>query len=74
MVAQDFVPTFELTMARKDVRLMIETAQDLPLSTLHGIADRMDVLIDEGYGNRDLSVMGLDATMRAEPQAAHSAR
>jgi 3-hydroxyisobutyrate dehydrogenase len=74
MVAQDFVPTFELTMARKDVRLMIETAQDLPLSTLHGIADRMDVLIDEGYGDRDLSVMGLDAIMPAEPQAAHSAR
>jgi 3-hydroxyisobutyrate dehydrogenase len=74
MVAQDFTPTFELTMARKDVRLMIETADDLPLSTLHGIADRMDVLIDEGYGDRDLSVMGLDAVTPAEPQVARSAR
>jgi 3-hydroxyisobutyrate dehydrogenase len=74
MVARDFNPTFELSMARKDVRLMIETAQDLPLSTLHGIADRMDVLIDEGYGDRDLSVMGLDAITPAAPQEAHSAR
>ena len=29
MVARDFVPTFELTMARKDVGLMLETAGSL---------------------------------------------
>jgi 3-hydroxyisobutyrate dehydrogenase len=38
MIAGDFSPTFELAMARKDVRLMMETAGRLPLATLPGIA------------------------------------
>ena len=74
MAALQFEPTFELTMARKDVRLMIETAGALPLSTLPGIAERMDVLISEGLGDRDLAVMGRDAVTPKAPPAAHSAR
>jgi 3-hydroxyisobutyrate dehydrogenase len=74
MAARDFVPTFELTMARKDVRLMLETAGLLPLSTLPGIADRMDALISEGHGHEDLAVMGQDAVMPMAPRAVHSAR
>ena len=34
MAARDYSATFELTMARKDVRLMLETAGVLPLATL----------------------------------------
>jgi 3-hydroxyisobutyrate dehydrogenase len=57
MIAQDFTPTFELTMARKDVRLMLETAGGKPLGVLPGIAARMDQLIAEGHGADDLSVL-----------------
>jgi 3-hydroxyisobutyrate dehydrogenase len=58
MIAKKFEPSFELAMARKDVRLMIETAAKRPLSTLPGMAARMDALIAEGYGTSDLAVIG----------------
>ncbi len=74
MAARQFEPTFELAMARKDVRLMIETAGRLPLSTLPGIADRMDALVSEGLGDRDLAVMGRDAVTPKAPPEARSAR
>lgn len=61
MIAGDFTPSFELTMARKDVRLMQETAGDRPLAALAGIAARMDTLLEEGHGDRDFSVIGRDA-------------
>ena len=54
-------PSFEVAMARKDVRLMIETAGDTPLAVLPGIAARMDALIADGRGADDLAVMGRDA-------------
>jgi 3-hydroxyisobutyrate dehydrogenase len=57
MIAQDFTPTFELTMARKDVKLMLETAGDAPLGVLPGVAARMDDLIARGHGADDLSVL-----------------
>jgi 3-hydroxyisobutyrate dehydrogenase len=70
MLALDFTPSFELAMARKDVRLMLETAGDLPLSTLPGIAARMDVLIDAGEGARDTAVMGRQAVEAGAPATA----
>jgi len=59
----DFAPSFELTMARKDVRLMIETAErtGLPLAILPAIAARMDALIAAGHGAEDYSVVAIDA-------------
>ena len=56
----DFSPAFELEMARKDLRLMLETAETRPLAALPGIASRMDDLIGQGYGAADLSVIGKD--------------
>jgi 3-hydroxyisobutyrate dehydrogenase len=56
----DFSPAFELEMARKDVRLMLETAGTRPLAALPGIASRMDDLIGQGYGAADLAVIGKD--------------
>ena len=64
MLAGDYAPSFELGMARKDVRLMLEAAGTLPLAALPGIAERMDVLIAEGHGAEDLAAMGVDATSR----------
>ncbi len=70
MAAGDFSPTFELTMARKDVRLMLETAQrdGNALHLLPAIASRMDALIEEGCGDRDIGVLARDA-VRAKTAA-----
>jgi len=64
MARGDFAPMFELTMARKDVRLMLETAQSAgdPLHILPAIATRMDALIARGFGASDMSVLGADIT------------
>jgi 3-hydroxyisobutyrate dehydrogenase len=61
MAKGNFAATFELTMARKDVRLMLETAGDRPLAALPAIAARMDQLIAAGQGAKDASVLGIDA-------------
>jgi 3-hydroxyisobutyrate dehydrogenase-like beta-hydroxyacid dehydrogenase len=64
MVSGDYTPSFELVMARKDVRLMLETADPKPLAVLPCIAARMDALIAEGRGADDLAVLGKDAIAR----------
>jgi 3-hydroxyisobutyrate dehydrogenase len=63
MAAGDFTPSFELTMARKDVRLMNEMAErsDVELHVLPAIAERIDELIASGYGDRDIGVMAINA-------------
>lgn len=61
MAAGNFDPSFELAMARKDVRLMMETAGAQPLAALPAIAARMDDLIAQGHGGGDLAVIGRDA-------------
>ncbi len=61
MAKGNFAASFELTMARKDVRLMLETAGDRPLAALPAIAARMDQLIAQGHGALDASALGIDA-------------
>jgi 3-hydroxyisobutyrate dehydrogenase-like beta-hydroxyacid dehydrogenase len=58
----------ELTMARKDVGLMLGHAADAQLTLLPAIAERMDELIARGLGAEDLSVLALDAVPKASPQ------
>lgn len=67
MAAGNYAPSFELAMARKDVRLMIETveAAGLPLAALPSIAARMDTLIAAGHGAEDAAVLGIDAVARS---------
>lgn len=60
MAERDFTPTFELSMARKDVALMLQTAGDKPLATLPGVAARMDTLIAAGHGAKGTGVMAID--------------
>jgi 3-hydroxyisobutyrate dehydrogenase-like beta-hydroxyacid dehydrogenase len=62
MARRDYKASFELVMARKDVRLMIETAAPGTLAVLPGIAARMDALIAGGFGSQDLGVLGNEAT------------
>jgi 3-hydroxyisobutyrate dehydrogenase-like beta-hydroxyacid dehydrogenase len=64
MAKGNFAPSFELAMARKDVRLMLETSGDRPMAALPAIAARMDQLISAGHGAADASVLGIDAVSR----------
>lgn len=61
MAQRDFAPTFELSMARKDVALMLQTAGERPMATLAGVAARMDQLIAAGHGHKGTGVMAIDA-------------
>jgi 3-hydroxyisobutyrate dehydrogenase-like beta-hydroxyacid dehydrogenase len=65
MATGDFTPSFELVMARKDVRLMLETSGGLPMAALAAIASRMDQLIAAGHGGEDFSVLAIEALRRA---------
>ncbi len=55
-------PSWELTMARKDARLMIEAATEagIPLAVLPAIAARMDAVIAEGHGAKDWTIIAKD--------------
>jgi 3-hydroxyisobutyrate dehydrogenase-like beta-hydroxyacid dehydrogenase len=60
----DFEATFELTMARKDMRLMIDAAGAQPLTVLPAIAKRMDDAIAQGHGKDDLGAIAADLVAR----------
>jgi 3-hydroxyisobutyrate dehydrogenase len=56
-------PSWELAMARKDARLMLEEAEQkkVPLAVLPTIAARMDEMIARGHGGDDWTVLAKDA-------------
>jgi len=59
----DFVhPSWELVMARKDARLMMEEAErgGLPLAIIPAIAEEMDRWIAKGHGKDDWTVVAKD--------------
>ena len=58
MVQDSFDAQFSLDVARKDVRLMLETAGDESTPMLAALAVRMDQLIISGLGGADLAVLG----------------
>jgi 3-hydroxyisobutyrate dehydrogenase-like beta-hydroxyacid dehydrogenase len=60
MAEGNFKPSFELVMARKDVRLMIEAAGTPPLTMLSALARRMDEVIAKGNGHDDVGVIVKD--------------
>lgn len=74
MAKADFEASFELAMARKDVRLMIEAAGHEPLAILPGLASRMDALIGRGMGQRDLGALAHDAVAKEDDGDEHRAR
>lgn len=55
--------SWELSMARKDARIMTEEAarSGVPLAVLPAIAARMDAVIAEGHGGDDWTVLAKDA-------------
>lgn len=56
-------PSWELNMARKDARLMIEGAANgnAHLMVIPSVAKEMDRWIEKGHGNDDWTVIGKDA-------------
>lgn len=60
----DFTASFELSMARKDVRLMQETAGANALAVLDGLGARMDALIAKGHGSKDLGALAVELVRR----------
>jgi 3-hydroxyisobutyrate dehydrogenase len=63
MARGDFSATFELTMARKDMRLMLEAAGDQPMAVLPGVATRMDEAIAKGHGQDDLGAIAAEVVL-----------
>ncbi len=61
MAEGDYDPTFELTMARKDMGLMLDAVGDRPLAALAAIAARADTLIERGLGTKDMGILAVDA-------------
>ena len=63
MAAGEFTPAaFELSAARKDIRLMLDSAREAG-ATLHmlpAIAKRFDEIIAAGHGSDDLAAAGAD--------------
>jgi 3-hydroxyisobutyrate dehydrogenase-like beta-hydroxyacid dehydrogenase len=66
MAEADFSPLFELTMARKDLRLMLESAGEHTalMHVLPGLAPHFDALIARGLGDRDLGVLAVDTATK----------
>jgi 3-hydroxyisobutyrate dehydrogenase-like beta-hydroxyacid dehydrogenase len=60
MAAGDYGTSWTLAMARKDQGLMIDAAQGRPLAVLPAVGARMDTLIAEGEGEKDLAVLARD--------------
>ena len=54
MARGDFSATFELAMARKDMRLMLEAGAGQPMTVLPNIAKAMDAAIANGHAKDDL--------------------
>ena len=56
-------PSWELAVARKDARLMLDAAAQagVPLAVLPAIAARMDAVIAQGHGEDDWTVIAKDA-------------
>jgi 3-hydroxyisobutyrate dehydrogenase-like beta-hydroxyacid dehydrogenase len=60
MARGDFSASFELTMARKDMRLMLDAADGQPMTVLPGIAKAMDDAIAKGHGKDDLGAIAAE--------------
>lgn len=60
MARGDFSASFELTMARKDMRLMLEASGGQPMVVLPAIAQRMDEAIAKGHGHEDLGAIAAE--------------
>ncbi|MEO6420470.1 MAG: NAD(P)-dependent oxidoreductase, partial [Polyangiaceae bacterium] len=64
MAKGDFAPSFDLMMARKDLRMMLEVKTHYSLAVLPSLASRFDALIAAGHGAKDYGVIAAPAVER----------
>jgi 3-hydroxyisobutyrate dehydrogenase len=57
-------PAWELVMARKDVRLMVEAARGTELTLVPSVAALMDKWIERGHAHDDWMVVATDSVKR----------
>jgi 3-hydroxyisobutyrate dehydrogenase len=64
MIEGDFAPSFALSLARKDARLVLEAAErhDHPAQLARTIAALMDRAIEQGHGDEDLAAAYFGST------------
>ncbi|MCA9615809.1 MAG: NAD(P)-dependent oxidoreductase [Myxococcales bacterium] len=60
MAAGDYGTSWTLTMARKDQGLMTAAAKERVLTVLPAVGARMDAMIAEGEGEKDLAILARD--------------
>lgn len=58
MVSDTYDTNFTLDVARKDLRLMLETAAAEPTPMLSALASRLDKAIAAGHGSEDFAIIG----------------
>jgi 3-hydroxyisobutyrate dehydrogenase-like beta-hydroxyacid dehydrogenase len=61
MAEGEFAAAFALSMARKDLRLMLEASEGRKLALLPALAKRMDAFIAAGRGDEDVGVLAAPA-------------
>jgi 3-hydroxyisobutyrate dehydrogenase len=64
MARGDFTASFELAMARKDMRLMLDAADGQPLTVLPAVAKQMDREIANGHGHDDVGAIAATIIVR----------
>jgi 3-hydroxyisobutyrate dehydrogenase len=57
IVRGEFSAQFALSLALKDVRLALQAANDGRLSALTCLADEWQQVVDEGFGDQDVTVV-----------------
>lgn len=60
MAEADWSTSWTLTMARKDLGLMVDAAGEDALTVLPAVRARMEALLDEGEGEKDVGVLARD--------------
>jgi 3-hydroxyisobutyrate dehydrogenase len=71
MAAGDYKAMFTLTMALKDVQLILKASGNDAMPVLRDIEAKMQRLIREGYENLDLSALGIEVVPPARSGEAH---
>jgi 3-hydroxyisobutyrate dehydrogenase-like beta-hydroxyacid dehydrogenase len=66
MAEGDFSTMWTLAMARKDLGLMVESADADRLTVLPAVRARMDALLEEGAGDADVGVLARDVATKNE--------
>jgi 3-hydroxyisobutyrate dehydrogenase len=68
IVKDDFSAQFALKLALKDVHLALEAAGDDRFAALGGLADEWQGVVDQGFGDEDLTVVTRALELQGGPR------